>query len=103
MATSTHTINLTPNKYENVSNGNANCTLVVATGERIRIHVGGSAPPPGGPDYATVTGPGTSQARGAVLTVSNLEAETDLWARAETEPTKVTVIRGPSTVWIGSA
>ena len=57
MGTTTHSIQINTNKYENVSNGNINCTMLVTTGQRLRLVVAESdkAPPPGGPDYVAVS------------------------------------------------
>ena len=100
MSTTTHRLKVEPDEYTNVSNGNINCTLMVTSGQELRIHVGGERPFAETPDHIKVTGPGGSSSRASVVTVLDLEGEAELWVQAEVEDTEVTVVRGPATIML---
>lgn len=102
MSTSTHVIEIKGDGYTNVSNGNINCTLVVVSGQTVRIHVGGTLPHRDTDEYVLVSGPGGSSPRSGIVTVTDLVDEAELWVRAEDIEDTVVVIRGPSSVVIGS-
>jgi hypothetical protein len=90
MSTTTHRIAITETAYTNVSNGNLNCTLL--NGENhCRLVVGGSEPKPDTADFVAIRQSGMAAAH-------NLEAEDDIWVRAESGPMEVMVIRGPATI-----
>ena len=101
MSTTTHRINLNKNKYLNVSNGNINCTLVVLTGQRLRVIVDGVEPNSNSKDYIPVSGPASSSVNGHVACFENLEADTEVWVLPEAgqpEQVQALVVRGPTTI-----
>jgi len=94
MSTTTHSIQLEPAFYTNVSNGNLNCTLVVPMGIQLRVHFGGEEPDVETKDFVLVSG----GSKGAgTITALNLAGESDMWVSGDVE---VTVIRGEAEVHI---
>jgi hypothetical protein len=93
MATSTHRITITDAGYTNASNGNLNCTVIAKTGTLLRCVIGGVEPAAGTEDYIEVNPSG-----GGGLSVTDLEAEDDVWIRADQGETSLSVIRGPAKV-----
>jgi hypothetical protein len=102
MGTTTHRIAVNTDAYTDVSGeGNLNCTLVVASGQALRVSIGGpGVPDPATEKYARVTGPSGSSARGSAMTVQGfdpVEGER-LWVKSESGDTEVTVMRGSASV-----
>ena len=94
MATTTHRIAITTTAYTNVSNGNLNCTVL--NGEfHCRLVVAGSEPSVSTRNYVAVRQSGMAAAQ-------DLEAEDDLWMRAESGPMEVTVIRGGARIMLAA-
>ena len=89
MATSTHRITVNAEAYTNVSNGNLNCSVVNGY-NHVRLAVAGIEPVVDTVDYLLVT-TGTAS-------VQDLEAEDDIWIRADKGEADVGVIRGPAKI-----
>lgn len=97
MATSTHRIELSNDAYTNVSNGNINCSIGIGQYQSVRLVIGGSEPPVNTPDYIPITGPTSADDREyAFACITGLEAEDDVWLKADGDVTVVHVIRGPA-------
>lgn len=99
MSSTTHKIEITPDEYVNVSNGNLNCALFLKYGQEVRIHIGGSAPDPATEEYHTAGGGLTAAGynyRGfrVATRYGNLIDEDDIWVRAEGGIDHVIVVRG---------
>jgi hypothetical protein len=90
MSTTTHRIDLTETAYTNISNGNLNCTLL--NGENhCRLVIGGLEPDVDTVDFVAV-------GQSGMAAVQDLEAEDDVWVRAESGPMQLVVIRGPAKI-----
>jgi hypothetical protein len=99
MATSMHIINVSHNQYENVSQGNLNCIVLVQYFERIRYHIGGEQPDGSTEEWFVAQELGDSyDGYRMAMQFVNLEAETDVWIRSELNPVNVMVIRGGMTI-----
>jgi hypothetical protein len=90
MATTTHRIAVTAEAYTNVSNGNFNCTLVNGN-NAVRLVISGIEPAADTVDCVVVSGAG-------VIFAQQLEAEDEMWIRAESADADIVVIRGPALV-----
>lgn len=95
MSTSTHRIGITDAGYTNVSNGNINCTVIAKTGTLLRCVIGGIEPAADAEDYIEVN---ASEGKG--LSVTDLEAEDDVWIRADQGEATISAIRGPAKVTV---
>ena len=97
MASTTQVINVSHNAYENVSEGNLNCILLIKYLEPVRVYIGGEQPEEDTDLWFT---PGQRNQDDSytgfrvVAQFINLEAETDVWVRSELNPVDVMVIRG---------
>lgn len=87
MATTTHRITVNADAYTNVSNGNFNCTVWNGN-NHVRLAVSGIEPLADTPDYILVTSGAAS--------AESLEAEDDIWVRADNGEVEIVVIRGPA-------
>lgn len=96
MASSTHQITISKTAYTNVSNGNANCGLFLMNRQRVLCHIGGIEPAADTVDCFTAGGGADYEYDGRRLAfyAENLELETELWVRAESEDVVVAVVRG---------
>jgi hypothetical protein len=92
MGTTTHRIAVGEDAYVNVSNGNLNCTIIKGD-QPVRLIVGSTAEQTVADtrDYALVNEMNK-------ITAENLEAEDDVWLRAEHGEIEVVVIRGPARI-----
>jgi hypothetical protein len=93
VSTSTHRITVADGGYTNVSSGNLNCTVIAKTGTLLRCAITGPEPAADTEDYIEVNPSG-----GKGLSVTDLEAEDDVWIRADQGEATLSVIRGPAKV-----
>lgn len=93
MSSSTHAISIVADKWTAVSNGNLNVVVQIASDARIRGHVGGTEPELDTADYFYVNGPPPGTAHPAFM-VTDLEAEDELWLKADGDPQDIIVVRG---------
>ena len=90
MATTTHRIAVTETAYTNVSNGNLNCTVVNG-----KTTSGSSSADQNRLSIRPIT---LRSASSGMAAAQDLEAEDDIWVRAENGPMDVMVIRGPARI-----
>jgi len=89
-----HRILVGSDAYVNVSNGNLNCTVWMPHSCQLRLAIAGSEPPVDYPDFI----PHKQGPNNGKFSARNLEAEDDLWARAESKDVELQVMRGTTVI-----
>lgn len=91
MSTSMNRVQVGPDAYANVSNGNLNLSVFLPNGVNMKIIVAGSEPALDEPVFF----PHKSGMNSSNFSVNNLEAEDDVWIWSE-KPMELLVMRGPA-------